>query len=113
MPSIFIFIGGRYGPSQWGDQDVLAYALAEDGEVLASHYSSSVNFARHDMGITGPWKHERYAQHYPDGYDLVDLLDLSSQQLDEHLGFQAAFARNKALAIADEARALNATEKAS
>lgn len=71
-PKIFLwcepFNGGRPG-------DVIGWALAEDGEGLASHWSSSETFAKHDMGLTSNWKHEGYAKHYPDGYELVWLDD--------------------------------------
>lgn len=48
----------------------IGYALAEDGECLANHYSSSVDFAKHDMGLTSTWKHDRYSKHYSEGYEL-------------------------------------------
>ena len=60
--------------------NVIGYALAEDGNCIASHYSSGRNWAKHDMGITSDWKHEVYEKHYPDGYELewIDFEDLDN-----------------------------------
>lgn len=55
--------------------DVMGYALAEDGTGIASHLSSSVGFAKHDMGLSSDWKHEHYREHAPDGYELVWIDD--------------------------------------
>jgi len=69
-PIIYLFcakaIGLRY-------PDVIGYAVAEDGYALCSHLSSSVEFSKHDMGLTSDWKHDIYKKHYPDGYNLVWL----------------------------------------
>lgn len=51
--------------------DVIGYALAEDGTDLAYHVSSNVSWCKHDMGITSDWHHEEYKKHYPDGFELV------------------------------------------
>ena len=64
--------------------DVTALAVAEDGDEIAFHISSSVGFAKYDMGLnehpTGGRdgqslyrspKHKYYAQKYPEGYELV------------------------------------------
>jgi hypothetical protein len=45
-------------------------AVAEDGTGICGHYSSSLHFAKHDMGLTSDWKHDLYAKHYPNGYEL-------------------------------------------
>lgn len=55
--------------------DVVGYALAEDGEGLCSHLSSSVEFSKHDMGLTSDWKHEIYTKKYPEGFELIWLDD--------------------------------------
>jgi hypothetical protein len=57
-------------PSGWAPNDVIGYALAEDGTRLASHLSSHVGFSKYDMGLTSGWKHDFYKAHYPDGYEL-------------------------------------------
>ena len=80
--------------SGWGGpHDVVGFALAEDGRGLGSHLSSSVGFAKHDMGLTSDWKHDTYAEAYPDGFELVWVDDPES-----HDGFQAAFLLNQATA---------------
>lgn len=33
----------------WGPDDVIGYALAEDGECLAQHLSSNIDWSKHDM----------------------------------------------------------------
>jgi hypothetical protein len=76
----------------WGERDVIGYAIAEDGEGLASHLSSSESFARHDMGLTSTWKHDVYAAKYPDGYELVWL---TRQEQDANDDFKRAIAINQ------------------
>lgn len=66
MAKIFCFID-----EQLATGDVIVRALAEDGTHLAAHFSSSVRWAKHDIGITSDWKHEHYKKHYPDSYELV------------------------------------------
>jgi len=74
--------------------DTIGYALAEDGECIANHLSSGVNWSKHDMGLTSDWKHEDYEKKYPDGYELewIDYGDL-----DTHVGYQKAYALNQAM----------------
>ena len=50
--------------------DVLGYALAEDGTCIASHLSSNEAFSKHDMGLTGNWKHDTYAKNCPDSFKI-------------------------------------------
>lgn len=88
--------------SGWGDDDVIGYALCEDGEVIASHLSSNTGYARHDMGLTSDWKHEKYKSHCPDGYALVDLIGVPPADLMLNVEYAAAITKNKARkAIAD------------
>lgn len=89
-PEIYCFVNSGRG-SDW--QHVIA--LAEDGHCLASHISSSESFARHDIGITSDWKHEKYREHYPDGYELVWV---ERPESDERV--DAAYALNQQLAAA-------------
>lgn len=74
--------------------DVLGSALAADGVALCSHLSSSVDFAKHDMGLTSDWKHEHYQKHAPDGYELEWVDDPAT-----HDGWQAALTLNRALEL--------------
>ena len=60
--------------------DCVGYALAEDGEGLGSHLSSSIGWFRNDMGLTGNWKHDIYKKHYSDGYELVEIDGRSTQE---------------------------------
>ncbi len=74
MIKIFCFINGGC----LGFLDVVA--LAEDGTCLAGHLSSSIGFAKHDIGITSKWKHEIYEKHYPNGYELVWIDDARNSE---------------------------------
>jgi len=78
-------------PACLRDDDVVGFALAEDGFCLASHLSSSISFSKHDMGLTGNWKHDVYAEYYPNGFELVWI---DSPETDER--WQKALALNKA-----------------
>lgn len=77
--------------------DVIGQALAEDGIGLAGHLSSNRMYVKHDMGINSRWKHEIYREYYPDGYELVDLTDLSEEELHEHEEFMRALTINREL----------------
>lgn len=52
------------------DGDCIVVAVV-DNEVIASHFSSSESWARHDIGLTSDWKHDKYRERFPDGYELV------------------------------------------
>lgn len=54
----------------WYPDDVIGYALAEDGDCIAQHLSSNTAFSKHDMGLTSDWKHDNYKGKYPEGYTL-------------------------------------------
>lgn len=41
-----------------------ALAVADDGNVLASHLCSHECFMAHDLGMTSDWKHEEYNKHF-------------------------------------------------
>lgn len=88
---IYCFINGS---NNFG-QHVMA--LCEDGNVLAGHLSSSVGYAKHDIGINSDWKHDKYKEHCPEGYELewVDPEDVNG-----HDGIDAAYILNQELAKA-------------
>jgi len=69
-------------------------ALAEDGECLASHCSSDEIFSKHDMGLTSDCKHDRYDKKYSDGYELIDVNEISKSFL-ENPDFAKAVELNK------------------
>lgn len=95
-PKIYLWCVSAEG---WGPADVIGYALAEDGTGLASHLSSCLSWAKHDMGLTSDWKHDGYRKHYPDGFELVWL---EPEELSGHEAFNAALAINKAKAAEEE-----------
>jgi hypothetical protein len=81
MNKIYCFINGG------SDYFINVLALAEDGNVLAGHTSSNEYWAQHDIGINSDWKHEKYKEHFPDGYELIWL----DKPLNDE-GFKAALA---------------------
>jgi hypothetical protein len=86
-------------PALTWDGDFIGFAMDENGQVLAQHISSSMSFSQHDLGLTSEWKHDRYKEAHPGGYELVWVDDPDSSA-----EFQAAFAKNLALldAAADD-----------
>lgn len=82
---------------------VTAYAMAEDGEVIAGHVSTNADFAKFDMGLTSNRKHDTYKACYPDGYELEWIDDVK-----EHPGYRAALALNKARVTPERSEALDA-----
>lgn len=74
--------------------DAVGIAISENGNVIASHVSSSESWCKHDLGMDGKsnWKHDVYDEEFPDGweYEFVSLDDI-----DNHEGLQLALERNK------------------
>src|SRR3954470_9982435 len=54
------------------DGDGVAYAMAEDGTVLGSHFCSHWGYMKHDLHDRAD-RLGRCEKHYPDGYRLVVL----------------------------------------
>lgn len=77
LPKIYAFVNGVGGFGYIGS------AIAEDGTVLAGHASSSAGWSRHDMGADGhsTWKHDVYAKHYPDGFQVEWVDDVKSHSV--------------------------------
>jgi len=84
-------------------------AMDETGHVLAAHVSSSVAFARYDIGYTSRSKHDRYEAAHPDGYELI-WLDPWADGYVEPPGFTAAIAAHIALGDAKKTNAESASE---
>ena len=88
-PKIYCFsnvVGGGEG---------IAVALAEDGTCLGSHWCSNESFVSHDLGVregSRPDRHETYAKHYPDGYEMVFV---PAREITAHEGLQRAFELNQ------------------
>lgn len=79
-PKIHLFVNAK-----WGNGDVIGQAIAEDGTGLAGHVSSSESFLKSDLGYRGTAKHDKYIEHYPDGYELAWVDNPES-----HAGLQEA-----------------------
>jgi len=69
--------------------DLLVVALSADGKHSWSHVSSSVSWAKRDIGFLKgshyEWRHEQYAEAYPDGYELewLEIEDVPQELLRE------------------------------
>lgn len=97
LPKIYCFSNVR------GGGDGIAYAMAEDGTVLGSHWCSSEFYVPHDLGVTEGSRldrHETYAKHYPDGYEMEFI---RAADVIAHAGLDKAFALNQEQAKAAEA----------
>jgi len=53
----------------------------------------------HDMGLHSDWKHEKYNEHYPDGFELEWV---EQSKLDSHEGWKKAFQKNREIGKLDE-----------
>lgn len=84
---IYCAVVGKYG-----QDDLQVAALAEDGEFVAGHISSSVYWAQNDIGITSTRKHELYQKQYPQGYELVWIDDI-----EKDARWKEAYAKNQAI----------------
>jgi hypothetical protein len=90
LPKVYCFISSR-----WGD-DLAAMAVGEDGVVLAQHVSSSLSWAKHDIGHegvsgSGPGtvNRGRFGEHFPAGYETEWVDDPAN-----HAGLQGAFEKD-------------------
>lgn len=96
-PIIYGFLNG--GSPEWWS----VMAIAEDGNVLAGHLCSHEVYFLHDLGFgSSDWKHDKYNEHYPDGWQLVWV---DRDDIDGHEGLQAAFTLGRALQQDQEAEA--------
>lgn len=57
--------------SQNGRDEFNTIALCEDGETVGGHMSSSLGWAKHDIGIHSDWHHNDYLAHCPTGFTLI------------------------------------------
>jgi hypothetical protein len=84
MNKIYAFsaiVGGREG---------IAYAIAEDGTVLGSHWCSDEYFVSGDLGVdpgSRPDRHKTYAEHYPSGYEMEFV---PAKNVKKHAGLKEA-----------------------
>jgi hypothetical protein len=91
LPKIFVFVNSH--SHQWYN----ALALSEDGVAVAGHACSTPWFVWHDM-IGSGWKTENYEKHYPNGYEIVNLIDDSiNGSVANHAAFQAAVEKSMTL----------------
>ena len=82
LPKVFGFINSS--SPEWYN----SIGIAEDGTILASHASSSVGWARADIGSLN--KKDVYLKHYPQGFEFDFVYP---EEVHTHAGLQAAFHR--------------------
>lgn len=90
VESLPVIYGFNNGGPEWLLDAVL---LAEDGTYLGSHCCSDEGYMPHDLGIlegTRPDRHERFKEHYPDGYRMEFV---GYPAVKSHKGLNAAFAK--------------------
>lgn len=78
-----------------GGGDGVAYAMAEDGTVLGSHWCSNEFYVPHDLGVTPGARmdrHETYSKHYPDGYEMEFV---HADDVKQHKGLSTAIVLNQ------------------
>lgn len=99
LPVIMAFSNSSSG-------DGIAYAMAEDGHVLGSHFCSHEGYVPHDLGVlegSRDDRHEHYRKHYPEGYRMR-FIKINDVKTDETL--TKAFELNQKLAIESNKGAL-------
>jgi len=85
---IYCFIAGM-----WGDNFHVsaAYINGDKLNQLAAHVSSSVDFAKSDIGYTksgmGDHKHLLYKERFPDGYKLEWVDDMAKHPILKEKGY--------------------------
>lgn len=88
-PKIYVFANGKWR------NDFVGLAIAEDGNVLSNHISSSETWLTYDLGVISMQRHDKYGAHYPDGF-AVEYVPFD--QVETHVGLLAAVQANAALA---------------
>lgn len=79
-------------------ENYTGHALCEDGDFLAGHVSSTVEWVQYDLGLTSERKHVGYKEHCRDGYSLEWVDDPYN-----HPGVTEAYAKHKAKYAPEEA----------
>ena len=73
----------------------IAYAMAEDGTVLGSHWCSCEAYVPGDLGVlegSRPDRHETFSKHYPKGYEMEFV---PAASVKTHAGLIEAFRLNQ------------------
>lgn len=85
-----------------GGGEGVAYAMADDGEVLGTHFCSSEFYVPQDLGVREGCRldrHETYAKHFPNGYEMEFV---RAKDVETHLGLKEAFRLNQLLSEESE-----------
>lgn len=90
LPVIYAFSNVK------GGGEGIAYAIAEDGTCLGSHWCSCEAYVPHDLGVlegARSDRHEHYRAHYSEGYRMNFIL---AAEVDKHPGLKEAHKKNQA-----------------
>lgn len=87
-PKIFIVVEWQQGNvegvvnkyNKIRDGDIAGVAIAQDGQVLASHLSTNKGWLRSDLGLTSKSKHDLYESKYPKGYEIIDCINSTNNE---------------------------------
>jgi hypothetical protein len=73
MPKIYTWF--ELNPHSYVPNGGHGHAMDEAGNYLASHYSSNISWAKHDIGASSDWHHEAYRAAHPEGFEIIWLGD--------------------------------------
>ena len=89
-----VYICYRFG---YVDSDMVGLAYAEDGTCIAhGHMCHDEECVKSEMGLTSNRNHDKYQEHYPDGYEL-EYVSREEIDSDSNPGFEAMYKRWQAL----------------
>lgn len=96
MNKIFVFINLTVSQNE----RVISYeslALAEDGYFVGAGFHSSVEWLKHDMGVTSTQKHDQYQEHYPEGFIVEYVEPDENESTLYHSELRAAYEKHDLL----------------
>ena len=95
MTKIYLMVDDRSKSDSWEYNDMTGFSICEDGVILSGHYSSNIDFLKHDLGLNSTWKHNKYKAHCPEGYELVWKGWMSDDDIDKDAEMRIVFEKNK------------------
>lgn len=76
-----------------GKSVVYGYATSDEGEMLMTVHTDNRFWLRSALGITRDSNQRWYKETYPEGYELVNLIDYTDDELDAHTEFMEAISK--------------------
>ena len=98
---IYLFNNTPKDSWNYKNGNLVCFAIAETGEVLASHMCSSTYFMKGDLIENRPERKEQWNKKFPDGYEIIELKDGETPPTDvmdknEQLGLKEKQLENEA-----------------